>query len=93
MAQQQSNLSNVVENETSNLKPAPNAKPGQPSSAEDLAAGQLAVAEVANRVINAGHPGQVASSNLYDSEAEGLKRGEPSTNKRVESVKISLKGA
>ena len=77
-AQQQKtdNLSNVVENETSSLKVDPNAKPGQPGSAEDLAAGRLAVAEVANRVIDAGHPDRVASSTLYDSEAAGLKRGD-----------------
>jgi RHS repeat-associated protein len=75
--QQTNNLSNVVENETSSAKPDPNAKPGQPGSAEDLAAGRLAVAEVANRVIDAGHPDRVASSTLYDSEAAGLKRGDP----------------
>lgn len=72
------NLSNVVENETSSLKPDPNAKPGQPGSVENLAAGQLAIAEIANRVIDAGHPDRVASSTLYDSEAAGLKRGDPS---------------
>lgn len=66
----------MVENESSSLKPDPNAKPGQPGSVEDLAAGRLAVAEIANRVINDGHPDRVASSTLYDSEAAGLKRGD-----------------
>jgi RHS repeat-associated protein len=98
-AQQQKrvNLSNVVENETSSIKPDPNAKPGQPGSAEDLAAGRLAFAEVANRVIDAGHPDRVASSTLYDSEAAGLKKGDPAAvdahNKSRTAAEAALNGS
>jgi RHS repeat-associated protein len=74
---QQEPLSNVVENETSSLRPNPNAQPGQPGSAEDLANGRQAIAEIANRVRAGGHPGQVAPDTLYDSEAAGLRHGDP----------------
>jgi RHS repeat-associated protein len=57
-------LTNVVYNETGSLRADPNAKPGQPGSAEDLANGMQAVAEIANRVINASHPGRVAPDSL-----------------------------
>ncbi len=68
LAQQQApadqNLTNVVYNETGSLKADPNAKPGSPGSAQDLANGQQAVAEIANRVISGGHPDRVAPDSL-----------------------------
>jgi RHS repeat-associated protein len=69
-------LSNVVENETSSLKPDPKAKPGAPGSAEDLAAGRQAIAEIANRVINDGYPDRVAPQTLYPKITASLARGD-----------------
>lgn len=93
-AQQQLNkLSNVVENESSSLKPDPNVKPGQPGSAEDLAAARLAIAEIAHRVINGGHPDRVASSTLYDSEAAGLKKGDPAAIDAHNGSRIAAEAA
>jgi hypothetical protein len=70
-------LTNVVANETSSLGADPSAKPGQPGSAEDLAAGRQAVAEVANRLLDARHPGQVAPTDLTDPVAAGINRNDP----------------
>jgi RHS repeat-associated protein len=68
------NLTNVVYNETGSLRPNPDAKPGAPGSAEDLANGQQAVAEIANRVINDGHPGRVAPDTLSARGARDVQR-------------------
>jgi hypothetical protein len=62
-------LTNVVYNESGSLRADPNAKPGAPGSAEDLANGRQAIAEIANRVIDAGHPDRVAPSDLTDKAA------------------------
>lgn len=71
-------LSNIVENETSSLKPDPKAKSGSPRSAEDLAAGRLAVAEIAHRVTESGYPRRVAPDVLKKSESAAIKRGDQS---------------
>ncbi|QMV17273.1 hypothetical protein GOB94_00030 [Granulicella sp. 5B5] len=77
MAQQQQPadqpLTNVVYNETGSLRADPNAKPGAPGSAQDLANGQQAVAEIANRVMNAGHPDRVAPDSLTAKGAAAVK--------------------
>ena len=62
-------LTNVVYNESGSLRADPKAKPGAPGSAEDLANGRQAIAEIANRVIDAGHPNRVAPSDLRDNAA------------------------
>jgi hypothetical protein len=67
------NLTNVVYNEAGSLHADPNAKPGAPGSAEDLANGRQAVAEIANRVIDAGHPDRVAPSALSNKAASAVK--------------------
>jgi RHS repeat-associated protein len=61
---QQISRSQILFNETGSLRPGPDAKPGAPGSAEDLANGRQAVAEIANRVIDAGHPNRVAPDSL-----------------------------
>ena len=74
-AQQQSqppvdqSLTNVVYNESGSLRANSKVKPGAPGSAEDLANGRQAIAEIANRVIDAGHPNRVAPSDLRDNAA------------------------
>ncbi len=68
-------LSNVVYNETSSLRPDPKSKPGQGGSAEALQDAREGVAEVANRVIDSGHPGRVAPSELNDKDRRALSSG------------------
>ncbi|MGH9770937.1 MAG: hypothetical protein ACRD4Q_04460 [Candidatus Acidiferrales bacterium] len=62
-------LTNVVYNELGSGRADPKAKPDAPGSAEDLANGRQAVAEIANRVMDAGHPNRVAPSDLTDDAA------------------------
>ena len=62
---------------TASLKPNTAAKPGAPGSSENLANGRQAVAEIANRVIDSGHPDRVASSTLTDKANASLKSGDP----------------
>ena len=75
-AQQQSqppvdqSLTNVVYNELGGGHADPKTKPNAPGSAEDLANGRQAVAEIANRVINAQHANRVVHSDLNDDAAE-----------------------
>jgi RHS repeat-associated protein len=68
-------LANVVYNETSSLRPDPNSKPGTGGSAEALHDAREGVAEVANRVIDSGHPGRVAPSELNDKDRRALSAG------------------
>jgi hypothetical protein len=74
MAQQQSDkgLTNVLYNDTGSLRADPNAKPGSPGSAEDLANGRQAVAEIANRIIDAGHRAWVAPSDLTNKASAAI---------------------
>jgi RHS repeat-associated protein len=62
-------LTNVVYNELGSGRADPKTKPSAPGSAEDLANGRQAVAEIANRVMDAGHPNRVAPSDLNDDAA------------------------
>jgi RHS repeat-associated protein len=68
-------LSNVVYNETSSLRPDPNSKPGTGGSAEALQDAREGIAEVANRVIDSGHPERVAPSELNDKDRRALSSG------------------
>ncbi len=68
-------LSNVVYNETSSLRPDPNSKPGTGGSAEALHDAREGIAEVANRVIDSGHPERVAPSELNDKDRRALSSG------------------
>ena len=74
---QRQTLTNVVYNETSSLRPNPKVKPGQAGSAEDLANGRQAIAEIAERALRGGHPNRVASSALSNREASAIKAGNP----------------
>jgi RHS repeat-associated protein len=65
-------LTNVVYNETGSLGANPKAKPGAPGSAEDLANARQAVAEIANRVTNAGHPDWAAPADLTNKAATAV---------------------
>jgi hypothetical protein len=49
-------LDDVTYNETGGLRADPRAKPGHPGSAEDLHDARVAVAEVAERVLQSSHP-------------------------------------
>lgn len=95
--QKEQGLTNVVYNETASLKPNTNAKPGEKGSAEDLASGRQAVAEVANRVIDAGHPDRVAPSTLTDKATNAIKNGDPSAvdahNKSQTAADAALGGS
>ncbi len=62
-------LTNVVYNELGSGRADPKAKPSAPGSADDLANGRQAVAEIAYRVMDAGHPNCVAPSDLNDDAA------------------------
>lgn len=63
-------------NETSRLRVDPQAKPGQPGGAEDLQSGRVAVAEIANRVIESGHPERIrVPSDLGRKELDSIKSG------------------
>ena len=62
-------LTNVVYNESGSLRANSKVKADARGSAEDLANGRQAIAEIANRVIDAGHPNRVAPSDLKDNAA------------------------
>lgn len=68
-------LANVIDNETASLRPDPNARSGQPGSAQDLQSARIAIGEVANRVVQAGYPKRVASQVLPSKQATAIGNG------------------
>jgi RHS repeat-associated protein len=74
--QREVELTNIVYNETSGLRVDPNAQPGARGSAEDLQNGRVAIAEVANRVIEGGHPERIlAGTDLSSQEVKSINGG------------------
>jgi hypothetical protein len=61
-------LDDVTFNETGGLRADPKAKPGHPGSAEDLHDARVAVAEVAQRVLQSGHPEREQAPHTLTSE-------------------------
>jgi hypothetical protein len=61
-------LDNVTYNETGGLRADPKAKPGHPGSAEDLHGARVAVAEIAGRVLQSGHPEREQAPHSLTSE-------------------------
>jgi RHS repeat-associated protein len=73
---QEAELSNVIYNETSGLRPNPEAKPGEVGSAEDLHNGRVAVGEIANRLLNSDHPErEQARNDLSDRDRRNINAG------------------
>jgi hypothetical protein len=61
--QREVELTNVTYNETSGFRANPNAKPADVDSAEQVHDARLAVAEIANRILNSNHPGREQAPN------------------------------
>ena len=61
-------LDDVTYNETGGLRADPKAKPGHPGSAEDLHHARVAVAEIAERVLQSGHPEREQAPRTLTSE-------------------------
>lgn len=69
-------LDDVIFNETGGLRADPKAKPGHPGSAEDLHDARVAVAEVAERVLQSSHPErEQAPHNLTNETVRDLNAG------------------
>jgi hypothetical protein len=62
-------LGNVTYNEFGGARPDPKAKPSDPGSPEQLHAARVAVAEVANRVLESDHPERVQARDDLTSKA------------------------
>ena len=74
--EQEARLANVVYNETSSLRSKAAAASEKPGSASDLRAARVAVAEVAHKVMESGHPERVAPSELTAQAVSALNRGD-----------------
>jgi len=75
--EREARLANVVHNETASLRQDPNASRKSSAAVHDLQLTRVAVAEVAKRAMDAGHPDRVASSELKLREAKALAAGNP----------------
>jgi hypothetical protein len=64
----QNQLPNTTYNETAGMRADPNAKPGDKDSADQLHGARLAVAEVADRILNSNHPGREQAPNDLSSK-------------------------
>jgi len=88
--EREARLANVIYNETASLRSDPKIHAGAPGSSEDLWRARVAIGEVADRVLSAGHPKRVAPSELTISEERALAAGNSAA---IEAHNASLAAA
>jgi hypothetical protein len=95
--EREARLANVVHNETASLRQDPSASRKSSDRLRDLQLARVAVAEVANRALDSGHPKRVASSELTLREAKALAAGNPvavrAHNASLAAARVALGGS